>query len=140
MYLGRISSCLFICFRELPTTSGLNPIPQPRSTTHSSSSREEKNGYEVAPGLDHILEEKHYKGRLSLGYNDDILESRYGGRISPPSRQSPLEYQNTDSGYPSTSPVSDNLLTSRITIFFLSVKFYQQLTSVGKVPVRLVGP
>lgn len=97
---------LYICCRELPTTSGLNPVPQPRSTTHSSASREEKNGYEVAPGFDHVLDEKRYKGRLSLGYNDDIVESRYGGRISPPSHRSPSEYQYTDSGYPSTSPVS----------------------------------
>lgn len=94
--------------RELPTTSGANPIPQPRSTTYStSSSREEKNGYEVAPGFDQVLEEKRYKGRYSLGYPpEDILESRYGGRISPPSRRSPSEYQHTDSGYPSTSPPS----------------------------------
>ena len=98
-----------ICFRELPTTSGINPVPQPRSTTYSTSSREEKNGYEVAPGFDQVLEEKRYKGRLSSGYpSDDILETRYGGRISPPPRrhyESPSEYQHTDSGYPSTSPV-----------------------------------
>ncbi|KAJ7390208.1 hypothetical protein OS493_026718 [Desmophyllum pertusum] len=68
--------------RELPTTSGVNPVPQPRSTTYSTSSREEKNGYEVAPGFDQVLEEKRYKGR------------------------SPQEYQHTDSGYPSTSPTS----------------------------------
>ena len=100
---------LFICFRELPTTSGVNPVPQPRSTTYSTSSREEKNGYEVAPGFDQVLEEKRYKGRLSSGYpSEDILETRYGGRISPPPRrhyESPSEYQHTDSGYPSTSPV-----------------------------------
>ena len=61
----------------------------------------------MAPGLDQVLEEKQYKGRHSLGYpSEDILESRYGGRISPPSRRSPSEYQHTDSGYPSTSPVS----------------------------------
>ena len=98
-----------ICFRELPTTSGINPVTQPRSTTYSTSSREEKNGYEVAPGFDEVLEEKRYKGRLSSGYpSDDILETRYGGRISPPPRrhyESPSEYQHTDSGYPSTSPV-----------------------------------
>ena len=98
---------MYSCVRELPTTNGVNPIPQPRSTTYSTSSREEKNGYEVAPGLDHVLEEKQYKGHHSLGYpSEDILESRYGGRISPPSRRSPSEYQHTDSGYPSTSPVS----------------------------------
>lgn len=101
-------------FRELPTTSGVNPVPQPRSTTYSSSSREEKNGYEVAPGLDQVLEEKRYKGTLSSGYpSDDILESRYGGRISPPSRrhyESPSEYQHIDSGYPSTSPVCKQLI------------------------------
>ncbi|XP_073246209.1 centrosomal protein of 112 kDa-like [Porites lutea] len=92
--------------RELPTTNGVNPIPQPRSTTYSTS-REEKNGYEVAPGLDQVLEEKQYKGRHSVGYpSEDILESRYGGRISPPPRRSPSEYQHTDSGYPSTSPPS----------------------------------
>ena len=97
----------FIHFRELPTTSGVNPVPQPRSTTHSTSSREEKNGYEVAPGFDQILEEKRYKGRDSLGYpTEDILESRYRGHISPRSHRSPSEYQHTDSGYPSTSPVS----------------------------------
>lgn len=98
-----------ICFRELPTTSGINPVPQPRSTTYSTSSREEKNGYEVAPGFDQVLDEKRYKGRLSSGYpSEDILETRYGGRISPPPRrhyESPSEYQHTDSGYPSTSPV-----------------------------------
>ena len=98
-----------ICFRELPTTSGINPVPLPRSTTYSTSSREEKNGYEVAPGFDQVLEEKRYKGRLSSGYpSEDILETRYGGRISPPPRrhyESPSEYQHTDSGYPSTSPV-----------------------------------
>ena len=61
----------------------------------------------MAPGLDQVLEEKQYKGRHSLGYpSEDILESRYGGRISPPSRRSPSDYQHTDSGYPSTSPVS----------------------------------
>lgn len=97
--------------RELPTTSGVNPVTGPRSTTYSTSSREEKNGYEVAPGFDQPLEEKRYKGRLSSGYpgSDDILESRYGGRISPPPRrhyESPSEYQHTDSGYPSTSPPS----------------------------------
>lgn len=93
--------------RELPTTSGVNPVPQPRSTTHSTSSREEKNGYEVAPGFDQILEEKRYKGRDSLGYlTEDILESRYRGHISPRSHRSPSEYQHTDSGYPSTSPPS----------------------------------
>ncbi|KAL9956211.1 hypothetical protein ACROYT_G037657 [Oculina patagonica] len=96
--------------RELPTTSGMNPVPQPRSSTYSGSSREDKNGYEVAPGIDQVLDEKHYKGRLSSGYpSDDILESRYGGRISPPSRrhyESPSEYHHTDSGYPSTSPPS----------------------------------
>lgn len=95
----------------MPTTSGVNPVTGPRSTTYSTSSREEKNGYEVAPGFDQPLEEKRYKGRLSSGYpgSDDILESRYGGRISPPPRrhcESPSEYQHTDSGYPSTSPVS----------------------------------
>ena len=90
----------------------MNPVPQPRSTTHSTSSREEKNGYEVAPGFDQVLEEKRFKGRLSLGYpSEDILESRYGGRISPPSRRSPSEYQHTDSGYPSTSPVSKQNLS-----------------------------
>ncbi len=101
---------LCIGFRELPTTSGMNPVPQPRSSTYSGSSREDKNGYEVAPGIDQVLDEKHFKGRLSSGYpSDDILESRYGGRISPPSRrhyESPSEYHHTDSGYPSTSPVS----------------------------------
>ena len=95
-------------FRELPTTSGINPVPQPRSTTYSTN-REEKNGYEVAPGFDQVLEEKRYKGRLSSGYpSEDVLETRYGGRISPPPRrhyESPSEYQHTDSGYPSTSPV-----------------------------------
>jgi len=95
--------------RELPTTSGINPVPQPRSTTYSTVNREEKNGYEVAPGFDQVLEEKRYKGRLSSGYpSEDILETRYGGRISPPPRrhyESPSEYQHTDSGYPSTSPV-----------------------------------
>lgn len=104
-----------ICFRELPTTSGINPVPQPRSTTYSTSSREEKNGYEVAPGFDEVLEEKRYKGRLSSGYpSDDILETRYGGRISPPPRrhyESPSEYQHTDSGYPSTSPVRTKHIT-----------------------------
>lgn len=61
----------------------------------------------MAPGLDQVLEEKQYKGRHSVGYpSEDILESRYGGRISPPPRRSPSEYQHTDSGYPSTSPVS----------------------------------
>ena len=60
----------------------------------------------MAPGFDHVLDEKRYKGRLSLGYNDDIVESRYAGRISLPSHRSPSEYQHTDSGYPSTSPVS----------------------------------
>lgn len=108
---------LFICFRELPTTSGINPVPQPRSTTYSTSSREEKNGYEVAPGFDQVLEEKRYKGRLSSGYpSEDILETRYGARISPPPRQhyeSPSEYQHTDSGYPSTSPVRKKHILQR---------------------------
>ena len=69
----------------------------------------------MAPGLDQVLDEKRYKGRLSSGYpSDDILESRYGGRISPPPRrhyESPSEYQHTDSGYPSTSPVCKQLVS-----------------------------
>lgn len=109
--LSDISGSITSTSREFPTTSGVNPVTGPRSTTYSTSSREEKNGYEVAPGFDQPLDEKRYKGRLSAGYpgSDDILESRYGGRISPPPRrryESPSEYQHTDSGYPSTSPPS----------------------------------
>ena len=118
-----------ICFRELPTTSGINPVPQPRSTTYSTSSREEKNGYEVAPGFDEVLEEKRYKGRLSSGYpSDDILETRYGGRISPPPRrhyESPSEYQHTDSGYPSTSPVrTKHIYNLELCVFHIIVLVY----------------
>lgn len=90
--------------RELPTTSGLNSIQQPRSTTYTNSSRDDKNGREVAPGFDPDWDEKQYKGSLSQGYNGDILESIYGGNISPPSRQSPLEYHHSDSGYLTSPP------------------------------------
>ena len=92
-------------FRELPTTSGQNTIPHPRSITNSSSNRDDKNGFEVTPGFDPVQEEKQYKQRLPEGYNNDLFQE-YGGRISPPLHRIPLEFHyNTDSGYPSTSPV-----------------------------------
>lgn len=92
--------------RELPTTSGQNTIPHPRSITNSSSNRDDKNGFEVTPGFDPVQEEKQYKQRLPEGYNNDLFQE-YGGRISPPLHRNPLEFHyNTDSGYPSTSPLS----------------------------------
>lgn len=94
-------------FRDLPTTSGQNTIPHPRSTTYSSSTRDHKNDFEVAPGFDPVREEKQFKQRLSQGYNNDLFQE-YGERISPPLHRSPLEFHyNTDSGYPSTSPVRE---------------------------------
>ena len=98
-------SFLVAGFRELPTTSGQNTIPHPRSITNSSSNRDDKNGFEVTPGFDPVQEEKQYKQRLPEGYNNDLFQE-YGGRISPPLHRIPLEFHyNTDSGYPSTSPV-----------------------------------
>ena len=92
-------------------------MPPPRSSTYSSSSREDRNGHEMPLGFDEEVDEIPYRVKTALGYageNGPHLEGeRYsGGRLSPRRRgdnSEPLygrDYGHTDSGYPSTSPVS----------------------------------